>query len=83
MTQTVKNLAVMQETWVRSLGWEDLLEEGMITYSSILHWRIPMDKGAWRARVCGAAKSQIRLSDELKNILKTPEGTEGCLKMNV
>ena len=34
-----------QETWVRSLGWEDPLEEGMATHSSILAWRIP-DRGA-------------------------------------
>ena len=37
----VKNLPVMQETWVRSLGWEDPLEKGMATQSSILAWRIP------------------------------------------
>ena len=37
----VKNLPAMQETWVRSLGWEDPLEKGMATYSSILAWRIP------------------------------------------
>ena len=37
----VKNLPAMQETWVRSLGWEDLLEEGMATHSSTLAWRIP------------------------------------------
>ena len=37
----VKNLPVMQETWVRSLGGEDPLEKGMITHSSILIWRIP------------------------------------------
>ena len=37
----------MQETWVQSLGWEDPLEEGMATRSSILAWRIPMDSGAW------------------------------------
>ena len=37
----VKNLPVMQETWVQSLGQEDPLEEGMATYSSILAWRIP------------------------------------------
>ena len=40
----------MQETWVRSLGREDPLEEGMATHSNILAWRIPMDRGAWRAR---------------------------------
>ena len=41
MAQTVKNLPAMWETWVRSLGWEDPLEEGMATPSSILAWRIP------------------------------------------
>ena len=41
MAQAVKNLPVMQETWVRSLGWEDPLEKGMATHSSILAWRIP------------------------------------------
>ena len=41
MTQVVKNLPATQETWVRSLGWEDPLEEGMATHSSILAWRIP------------------------------------------
>ena len=49
MTQTVKNLPVMCETWVQSLGWEDPLEEAMATHSSILAWRIPVDRGAWRA----------------------------------
>ena len=37
----VKNLPAMQETWVQSLGWEDALEEGIATHSSILAWRIP------------------------------------------
>ena len=41
VAQTVKNLPAMWETWIRSLGWEDLLEEGMATHSSILAWRIP------------------------------------------
>ena len=40
------NVEVNGETWVRSLGWEGALEEGMATYSSILAWRIPMDTGA-------------------------------------
>jgi len=46
LAQTVKNLPAMRETWVRSLGWEDPLEEGMATHSSILVWRIPIDTGA-------------------------------------
>ena len=41
MVQTVKKLPAKQETWVRSLGWEDPLEEGMATHSNILAWRIP------------------------------------------
>ena len=41
MAQMVKNTPGMQETWVQSLGWEDPLEEGMATHSSILVWRIP------------------------------------------
>jgi len=41
VAQMVKTLPAMQETQIRSLGWEDLLEEGMATRSSILAWRIP------------------------------------------
>ena len=41
MAQLVKNPPVMWESWVRSLGWEDPMEERMATYSSILAWRIP------------------------------------------
>ena len=40
MARMVKNPPAVQETWVQSLGWEDLLEEGMATHSSILAWRI-------------------------------------------
>ena len=45
--QVVKNLPTMWETWVQSLGWEDPLEEGMATHSSILAWRILVDRGTW------------------------------------
>ena len=41
MAQLVKNWLAMRETWVRSLGWEDPLEKGMATHSSVLAWRIP------------------------------------------
>ena len=44
MAQRVKNPPAVWETWVRSLAWEDLLEESMVTHSSILAWRIPMDR---------------------------------------
>ena len=54
----VTNPPAVQETWVQSLGWEDPLEEGMATHSSIFAWRIPMDKGDWWATVHVVAKSQ-------------------------
>ena len=63
VAQMVKNLPAIQEAWVQSLGWEDPLEEGMATHFSILAWRIPMDRAAWRAIVHGVTKSQTRLSD--------------------
>ena len=49
----VKNPPAMQETQVQSLGWEDPLEKGMATHTSILAWRIPMDRGACWAIVHG------------------------------
>ena len=45
--------------WVRSLGQEDPLEEGMATHSSILAWRIPLDRGAWRATIHRVAESDM------------------------
>ena len=54
----VKNLLAMWETWVWSVGWEDPLEEGMATYSNILAWRIPMDRGTWQATVHGVTESE-------------------------
>ena len=41
VVQTVNDLPAMRETWIRSLGWEDLLETEMATHSSVLAWRIP------------------------------------------
>ena len=57
VAQMVKNLPAVWETWVRSLGWEDPLEESKATHSSILAWRIPMDRGAWQAIVHEFAES--------------------------
>ena len=57
VAQIVKNLPAMQETWVQSLGWEDLLKEGMATHSSILAWRIPTNRRAWQATAHGVAMS--------------------------
>ena len=57
VAQMVKNPPAMQETWVSSVGWEEPLEEGMASHSSILTWRIPMDRGIWQVVVHGVAKS--------------------------
>ena len=54
MVQTVKNLPEIWNTWVQSLGWEDSLEKGMVTHSSILAWRVPWTE----ATVHGVTKSR-------------------------
>ena len=71
MAQMVKNLRAMWEICVWFLGWEDSLEEGMAIHSSILAWRISMDRGAWQATVHGVAKSQTWLSMHVPLFLKT------------
>ena len=63
VAQMVKNPPAMRETWFRSLGWEDPLEGGTATHSSILAWRIPINKGACLATVHGVAKNRTRLRD--------------------
>ena len=63
VAQTVKNPPPVQETWARSLGWEDPLEEGMAIHSSILAWRIPMGRETWWVTVHGVAKSWTQMSD--------------------
>ena len=63
VAQTVKNPLAMRETWVQSLAWEDPLEKSMATHSSILAWRIPMERWAWWATVHGVAKSWTWLSN--------------------
>ena len=65
MAQLVKNPPAMQETWVRSLGWEDPLEKGKATHSSILAWRIP-----WTVR--GVTKSRTRLSNFIFSCAGSP-----------
>ena len=59
VTQIVKNLPAVWETWARSLSWDDPLEEGMATYVSTLAWRILLSRGAWWATVHGITKSRI------------------------
>ena len=78
VAQLVKNPPAMGETWVRSLGWEDLLEKGKATHSRILAWRIP-----WI--VHGVAKSWTRLrglgsrgSQGLRSPLESRRGSLGA-----
>ena len=56
VAQMKKNLPAMQETWVRSLGWEDLLEKEMATHSSILAWRIPWTEEPDRLQSMGSQR---------------------------
>ena len=63
VAQIVKNLPVMQETRVLSLGQEDSLEKGMATHSSILAKENSMDRGVWRATARGVTKSRAQLSE--------------------
>ena len=60
---TVKNLPAVQETWVRSLDWEEPLEEGMGNHASILAWRIPWTEEPGGPTVHRVAKSQTQLKD--------------------
>ena len=56
VAQMVKHLPVMWETWVRSLGWEDLLEKEMATHSSTLAWRIPRTEEPGRLQSMGSQR---------------------------
>ena len=69
MAQMVKNLPIMQETQVRSLSWEDPLEKGMATHSSILAWRIP-----WTEEPGGATVHGITESDVTEQLTHTRRG---------
>ena len=66
VAQRLKHLPAMQETWVRSLGWEDPLEKEMVTHSSILAWRIPWSLVGYSPR---GHKEQTSLS--LSNLNET------------
>ena len=64
VAQTIKNLPAVQETWIQSLGWEDPLEKGTATHSSILAWS-SMDRGAWWAIVHEVARVRQDLTTKL------------------
>jgi len=55
-SSVVKNQPAVQETWVRSLGWEDPLTKEIGTHFSILAWRNPSDRGAWQTTIHGVTK---------------------------
>ena len=61
------------ETWVQSLGWEETLEKEMATHSSILAWRIPMDRGAWQATVHGVTGLDMteQLNTQCKKLMSS------------
>ena len=63
MVQTLKNLPAMQETWVPSLDWEDPLEKGMATHSSILAWRIQWTEKSGRLQSMGSQR--VRMAERL------------------
>ena len=56
VTQILKNLPALQDTWVQSLGWEDLLEKGTATHFSILAWRIPWTEERGRLQSMGSQR---------------------------
>ena len=66
VAQMVKNLPAMQETLVQFLGWEDPLEKGMASHSSILAWRIPWTEQPGRLQSMGSQKSRTELSDTVE-----------------
>ena len=73
----VKDPPAMWESWVRSLGWEDPLEESVATHSSVLAWRIPMNRRAWRATGCKESDTteQLKYStarDHMQSVCRTP-----------
>ena len=72
--QMVKNPPLMRETWVQSLDWEDHLEKRTATHSSILAWRISMDRGTWWATIHGVAES-----DSTEPLSTTQHTMDSCV----
>ena len=83
MAQTVKHLPTMRETWVRSLGWEDPLEQEMVTHSSTLAWKIPWMEEPGRLQPIGVTKSRTRLSNFTFTSLVIIHSDNCCEKTDV
>ena len=64
VAELVKNPPAVQETWVRSLGWEDPLEKGKATHSSILAWRIPWTASLWGRKGSGTTERLSLVQNE-------------------
>ena len=77
MAQRVKSPPTMQETRILSLGWEDPLEKRMVTYSSILAWRIPWTEDSLAATVRGVAESDTTEHAWRVHLLGFPGGAGG------
>ena len=69
VAQRVKNLSAVQETWIRSLDWEDPLEEGTDTHSSVLAWRIPWAEEAGRLQSTGSQRAGKEGAAERRTVL--------------
>ena len=76
MAQTVKSQPAMLETWVRSLGWEDLLEKEMATHSSLLTWEIPWTEEPGGLHSMGSqSRTRLkRLSSSSSSFIKSSSG---------
>ena len=83
MAQRIRNLPTMWETRVWPLSQEDPLEKEMATYSSILAWRISMDRGAWRATAHRVTKSQTHWATLLSLSIFTLSWTYPCARHSV
>ena len=75
-----KNAPAVQETWVRSLGWEDALEEGMVTHSSILAWKIPWTEEPGGLSSMGLQELDMTEVTEHAHILRLTGKTSLILK---
>ena len=72
----------MFETWVQTLSWEDPLEEGIATHSSILAWRIPMDRGAWRAIAHGRLRKELDTTERLSTAQSNGQDKGGAVSLH-